>query len=159
MKASIKAYWTNLNERERLILGLGIIFCTFYLFYLLMYSPLTNAVHSKSQQLLEKQETLVWMQQVRHQHKNKKSPEVLTSSKLLTVMADQLNGTSFKQFPYQLQQTGVSDIQLVFDRVPYNAFIGWLWSMSEKYTVSIKQLSIERTDTPGVVKLALVIVA
>lgn len=159
MKASLRAYWTNLNERERLILGLGIIFCTFYLFYLLIYSPLTTAVRSRSQQLLEKQETLVWMQQVRHQQKNKKSPEVLTSSKLLAVMAAQLNSTSFKQFPYQLQQTGVSDIQLVFDRVPYNAFIGWLWSMSEKYTVSIKQLSIERTDTPGVVKLSLVIAA
>lgn len=157
MKASVKAYWISLNERERWILGLGVIFCVVYLFYLLIYSPLANAVHNKSQQFLEKQETLVWMQQVRQQYKNKKAPQVLTSSKLLTVLADQLNATSFKRFPYQLQQTGVSDIQLIFDQVPYNGFITWLWSINEKYTISIKQLNIERTDTPGVVKLVLVI--
>lgn len=157
MKASVKAYWVSLNERERLVLGIGVVFCVFYLFYLLIYSPLVNAVHNKSQQFLEKQETLVWMQQVRQQYKHKKAPQVLTSSKLLTVLADQLNTTSFKSFPYQLQQTGVSDIQLVFDQVPYNGFIAWLWSINEKYTISIKQLNIERTDTPGVVKLVMVI--
>jgi general secretion pathway protein M len=157
VKASINAYWLNLNERERWTLGFGVVFCVAYLFYLLIYSPLVTAVHNKSQQLLEKQETLVWMQQVRHQHNTRKPPQMLTSSKLLTVLAEQLNATSFKQFSYQLQQTGVSDIQLVFDKVPYNAFVAWLWAMSEKYSISIKQLSIERTDTPGVVKLLLVV--
>lgn len=157
MKSSVKAYLVSLNQRERWMLGIGVIFCIFYLFYLLIYSPLINAVHDKSQQFVEKQETLVWMQEVRQQYKNKKAPQALTSSKLLTVLADQLNKTSFKSFPYQLQQTGVSDIQLVFDQVPYNAFIAWLWSISEKYAISIKQLSVDRTDTPGVVKLVMVI--
>ena len=153
----MNVYWSNLNERERWILSLGALFCVLYLFYLLIYSPLTSAVHDKSQQLAEKQETLVWMQHVRQQYKIKKAPETLTSSKLLTVLAEQLNATSFKQFPYQLQQTGASDIQLIFEKVPYNAFMSWLWSINEKYTISIKQLNAERTDTPGVVKLMIVI--
>ena len=153
----MNVYWSNLNERERWILSLGALFCVLYLFYLLIYSPLASAVHDKSQQLAEKQETLVWMQHVRQQYKIKKAPETLTSSKLLTVLAEQLNATSFKQFPYQLQQTGASDIQLIFEKVPYNAFMSWLWSINEKYTISIKQLNAERTDTPGVVKLMIVI--
>lgn len=157
MKTTINAYWNNLNERERWVLGSGVISCIFYLFYLVAYSPLTTAVHNKSQQLIEKQETLRWMQQVRLDYKVKKNPQLLTSSKLLTVLADEMNATSFKRFTYQLQQTGVSDIQLVFDQVPYNPFIAWLWSFSEKYTISIKQLMIERTDTPGIVKIMMVI--
>ena len=157
MKASAKIYWSNLNERERWTLGLGVVFCVFYMFYLLIYAPLANAVHNKSQLLIEKQETLAWMQQVRLEHKANKAPQTLTSSKLLTVLADQLNTTSFKQFPYHLQQTGVSDIQLIFDEVPYNAFIAWVWSVNEKYTISIKQLNIEHTDVPGVVKLTIII--
>ena len=153
----MKAYWDNLSERERWTLGVGALLCFLYLFYLLLYSPLATAVHNKSQQLTEKQETLVWMQQVRQQHKTKKAPQTLTSSKLLTVLAEQLNTTSFKQFPYQLQQIGGSDIQLLFDKVPYNAFMTWLWSVNDKYTISIKQLNVERTDSPGVVKLMIVI--
>ena len=157
MKVMIKNYWSNLNERERWILGSGVVFCVCYLFYLLVYAPLINAVHNKSQQLIENQETLVWMQQVHQQFKVKKKPQVLTSSKLLSVLAEKLNVTSFKHFPYQLQQTGVSDIQLVFEQVPFNPFIAWLYSLSEQYAISIKQLNIERTDTPGEVKLMLVI--
>ena len=153
----MKAYWSNLNERERWTVGIGAVLCFVYLFYLFLYAPLTSALHNKSQQLAEKQETLAWMQQVHVQHKTTKAPQTLTSSKLLTVLADQLNTTSFKQFPYQLQQTGASDIQLIFDKVPYNAFMTWMWSINEKYTISIKQLNIEQTGTPGIVKLMVVI--
>lgn len=152
----MRAYWDNLNERERWVLGGGVVVCFFYLLYLLIFSPLFNAVHTKSQQLAEKQETLIWMQQVRTQ-KIKKAPQSLSSSKLLTVLAERLNETSFKRYPYQLQQTGVSDIQLVFDHVPYNPFVTWLWDINEQYTISIKQLLIEHTETAGVVKLMMVI--
>ena len=96
------------------------------------------------------------MQQVRTQ-KIKKAPLSLSTSKLLTVLADRLNQTSFKQYPYQLQQTGVSDIQLVFDQVPYNPFVSWLWDINEQYAIAIKQLIIDRTETAGVVKLIIVI--
>ena len=157
MKTSLKIYWGNLNERERITLSLGIIFCVGYLFYLLVYSPLTSVVHNKSMTLLEKQETYAWMQQVRLQYQLKKPPKVLTSSNLLTVLALQLKSTSLSQFPYQLQQTGAKDIQLIFEQVPYNAFIAWIWSINEKYTLTIQQLNVERTDTPGVVKLTIVI--
>ncbi len=63
----------------------------------------------------------------------------------------------FKHFSYQLQQTGVSDIQLVFEQVPFNPFMIWLWSFNEKYPISITQLSVDLTETPGVVKLTLII--
>ena len=153
----MKTYWGNLNERERWLLGTGALLCFVYLFYLLLYAPLASAVRNKSQQVAEKQETLAWMQQVRQQHKSRKAPLTLSSSKLLTVLAEQLNKTSFKQFPYQLQQTGASDIQLIFDKVPYDAFMAWVWTVNGKYTISIKQLNVERTDSPGVVKLMMII--
>lgn len=158
MKMTLSAYWANLNERERVILGIGIIVCVGYLFYLLIYSPLTNAVYHQSKALLEKQETLAWMQQVRAQHKLKQPRKALTSSQLLAVLALQLKTTSFKQFPYQLQQTGAGEIQLIFEQVPYNGFVAWVWSITEKYTITIKQLNVERTSTAGIVKVTMMIV-
>ena len=153
----MKTYWTNLNNREQWMLGFGGVCCGFFLLYLLLYAPLINAVHNKTQQLIEKQETLVWMQQARLQRKTAKVPQVLNNSQLLTVLADHLKSTSFHRLPYQLQQTGSGDIQLSFDQVPYNAFITWLWSISRQYAFSIKQFNAERTDTPGVVKLMLTV--
>ena len=141
------------------MLVIGTIVCVVYLFYLLIYAPVTRAVQNKSKQLIEKQETLVWMQHVRtsEQLKTKKVAQSLTSSQLLTVIAEQLSRTTFKQYRYQLQQTGVSDIQLSFDKVPYNAFMAWVWSINQKYTVIIKQLNVDRTDVSGVVKLTIMI--
>lgn len=153
----MKTYWANLNERERWILGSGVGFCCVYLFYLLIYSPLTTAIHNKSQQLIEKQETLEWMQGVLQSYEHRKVPKTLTSAQLLSVLAEQLNASSFKQYPYELQQTGNATIQLRFEQVPYNLFMNWLWSTYGKYTLVVKQLSLTRTKTPGVVKLNLTV--
>ena len=156
MKSQIKSYWDGLNDRERWVLGVGVLCCLIYFFYLAIYSPLTNAVAMKSLQLSEKQETLVWMQHVRQDIKSGRGPQTLTSSKLLTVLDNQLGSVSFKQFPYKLHQTAAGDIQLVFERVPYNPFINWLFLLNERYAVTIKQLNVEKTDSAGIVKVMLI---
>jgi general secretion pathway protein M len=153
----VKAYWANLSDRDRWTLSIGIIFCVLYLFYLLIYAPIVHAVHQKSQQLIEKQETLLWMQNIQKEYKARKKPEALSSGQLLSVLAEQLGNTSFKQYPYQLQQIAANDIQLSFDKVPFNSVMQWLWSINEKYTISIKRLNVDHTDTAGVVKLTVVL--
>jgi type II secretory pathway component PulM len=40
---------------------------------------------------------------------------------------------------------------------PYNFFLSWLKLMGEQYIISIQQLSVDRTETPGVVKLILLL--
>ena len=153
----MKSYWANLNERDRWALGVGVVFCVLYVFYLLIYAPLSRSVHQKSLQLVEKQDTLLWMQDVQKIYKNKKKPEALNSGQLMSVLAEQLNNTSFKRYPYQLQQIAANDIQLSFNKVPFNPFMVWLWSMNEKYTISIKRLTIDQTKTAGMVKLSLIL--
>jgi general secretion pathway protein M len=152
-------FWTNLNERERWIVAIGVFFALLYIFYLAIYSPLTSAVSNRSNQLKEKKETLAWMQQVRQKPHGKKVQETISSSKLLTVIATQLNTRPFQKFPFQLQQTGLGDIQLTFDKAPYTIFLTWVWNLSNDYSITLKQLTIERTDTEGVVKVMVVISA
>ncbi len=157
MKDALKAYWNNLNDRERWMLGSGGVCCFFLLYYALLYAPLTDSVKEKSQQLKEKEETLVWMQKARSQYKRGTPAQALGSSQLLSVLANQLKSASFHGFSYQLQQTGAGDIQLSFDQVPYNPFVSWLWSVSQRYAFSIRQFNAERTGTPGVVKVLVTI--
>lgn len=155
----IANYWHNLNERERWMAAIGSISVLIYLFYLLVYSPLTTAVSTRSKELREKQETLAWMQQVRQQPRSQKTAQAISNTKLLALIGNQLSSNSLQKFVYQLQQTGSGDIQLSYDRVPYNLFLSWLWSLSNDYVISFKQFSAERTDTPGIVKLMVVITA
>lgn len=155
----IANYWHNLNERERWMAIIGSICMLIYLFYLLVYSPLTTAVSTRSKELREKQETLIWMQQVRQQPRSQKTAQTINNTKLLALIGNQLSSNSLQKFVYQLQQTGSGDVQLSYDRVPYNLFLSWLWALSNDYAISFKQFSAERTDTPGIVKLMVVITA
>lgn len=154
---ALKNYWSGLTERERIIAAVGGTCTLIYLFYLLIYSPLSTAVSTKTKQLIEKKETLSWMQQVRNQPKNQKQVESLTNTKLLALIGTQLSDNKFKQFPYQLQQTGPGDIQLSFDKVPYILFLSWLWTLKSHYKITIKQFTADKTDTPGLVKLLIVL--
>lgn len=157
MKSWLLDHWTNLNERERWTLGLGTGFCFLYLLYYFLYSPLVTAVHTHSQQWIEKQETLRWMQQIRQEYPQEKTAKSLTGSQFLTVLDDYLDKTSFRQFNHELQQTGVGDIKLSYDQVPYVLFFDGLRTFNQEYVFSVKQLTVESTDTPGVVKLAIVL--
>lgn len=151
------SYWTNLNERERGLIGAGSVCLLIYIFYLLVYSPLVTTAYNKNKSLQEKKETLAWIRQVLEKPINKAPKETVNSNKLLSIIATELGERPFSSFPHELQQTGQGDIQLTFESVPYTPFLTWLWALGNKYVISLKQFSAERTKTTGVVKIMLII--
>ncbi len=153
----MKAYWANLSERERWMLSVAVAFSLIVFIYVLIYSPLMHAIHNKKKQLIEKKETLLWMKQAYQQHHAVNKLESLHSGQLLSVMGAQLKTTSFHTFSYQLQQTSIGEIQLSFDKVPYNAFMTWIWSLKKRYAFQIKQLNVEPTEDSGSVKLSIIL--
>ncbi|MBI2786617.1 MAG: type II secretion system protein M [Legionella longbeachae] len=155
----MKSYLSTLNEREKLML-VGAAFClVLYIYYLLLYSPLSHRVTQKSNQLVDKIATLQWMQKIRQQNHTPPTKKVLSNSQLLTALATQLKKDSTMKFPYQLQQTGSGEIQLTFDTVAFNLFITWLEKINKHYAITVKQFDAERTDTPGVTRLMILISA
>jgi len=155
----VKTYWNQLPDRERVMLLIAGVCCLSYLCYVLVYAPLITAVNQATLQLAEQQSTLAWMKRVRQSYSKTKTIQAVSNGQLLTVLGSQLKQTSFHQYQYQLEQTSSGDIQLSFDEVPYNAFVLWLWKFSEQYKFSIKQLSLDRTKIPGVVKGVVVLSA
>jgi general secretion pathway protein M len=155
----VKNYINTLNEREKWMVFFTFICLFTYCSYFYIYSPLSNAVTKKSAQLVEKTETLAWMQKVRQLAHSPKTKQSVDNSQLLTLLAAQLKENATLKFPYQLQQTGTGDIQLTFDEVPFKLFMGWLAKINERYTITIKQFDVGPTETPGVTKITIIISA
>lgn len=155
----MKAYLNSLNERERWMLISAMICLFLYGYYLFLYNPLSQQVTQKSVQLKEKITTLEWMKQVRLQYHKPKTKEGVDNSQLLTILATQLKENSTLKFPYQLQQTGSGDIQLSFEKVPFNLFVDWLEKLNEKYTIILKQFNAERTPTAGIAHVTIILSA
>ena len=152
----MKAYWNQLSEREQVLVGLGGIGGLALLFYLLIYDPLVSAVEERKAAWIDKKTTLQWMQRAQQTYAHEQPPIQVTAATLLSVLTELLSHVSFQRFPYQLEQTSSGDIQLTFDAVPYNLFVSWLQTQSKHYTLVIKSLYLSKTNTPGVVKAAVV---
>lgn len=146
---TIKSYWFHLSERDRLVLSIGGMVVLVYLFYLLIYAPLIDAVETQSKQWIEKKETLAWMKR-----QSKVKPQLKQADRnLLSLFSTQLKQASFSQFPYQLQQSGPDHVALSFDGVPYVEFLMWLRKLNQHYTMNLSELTVVRTQTSGVVKM------
>ncbi|KTD73014.1 GspM family type II secretion system protein LspM [Legionella tucsonensis] len=154
----MKAYLSTLNEREKwMLIGTALFLCL-YVYYLFLYSPLSQRVTQKSTQLVEKAATLEWMQKIRQQSQVKQTKKkAVDNSQLLTTLATQLKNDLTLKFPYQLQQTGSGDIQLTFDAVAFNLFITWLEKINQHYAITVKQFEADRSKTPGITRLMILI--
>ena len=149
--------WQQLNHRERYCLLWGGVCLGLYLAYV-AYASLAHAVMANTQRLFEKKETLAWIKQAEVQFSSKHTgSEILDKSKGLTVLSQQLKAASFHTFAYQLQQLNDDELQLSFDKVPYQACLTWLESMCKKYNITIKEFYMDRTDTQGLVKWSVII--
>ncbi|QBR83672.1 type II secretion system protein M [Legionella israelensis] len=155
----MKNYWSGLNERERWMVGIAGICLIVYLFYLLIYAPLKNSVIEKSTQLVEKKDTVVWMQQAKKRKHSTITRKTISNSQLLTLLSDRLKADNLQKYNHQIEQTGAGDIQLSFNEVPFKALLQWLEDLNKNYAMTIKQLNAERSETTGMVKLTLVISA
>lgn len=155
----MKLYWDNLTYRERTLVVTGIGCLLLYLFYSFLYSPITTAVKQRTQQFQEKQKTLRWMQQVRPYANAENHSQPTSTTKLFALVSSQLNKSTFQQFAYQLQQTEAGALQLTYENVPLNLFLSWLWQLHHNHSILIKQFTVMRTQTAGVVKLTVVIAA
>lgn len=155
----MKSYLSTLNEREKWMVFSAGLCILIYVYYMFLYSPLISDVEQKSNQLIEKTATLEWMNKVKHQKKTSSVKQSVNNGQLLTLLATQLKDSSVLKFPYQLQQTNSGEIQLSFEQVPFNLFIAWLLQINNKYTMNIKQIDVNKTPTPGLTQLMIILSA
>ena len=152
----MKAQWQQFNEREQIAVVGAALCLIFYLFYALLFSPLTTAVANARKQWQEKNNTLIWMRHAQQNYSQAKSPQKIAAGNLLSLLTQVLKQASFHRFPYQMAQTASGEIQLSFDEVPYNAFMEWLKDQSTRYTLTIKNLDVSKTTVSGVVKVSVI---
>jgi general secretion pathway protein M len=151
-------YFNSLNEREKTMLMFAAACLLLYLYFVLLYAPITHRVRTEKNLLVEKIQTLEWMKKIHSQGLTSNTKKTINNNQLLTLIASELKvKQSFN--PYQLQQLGLGDVELSFEAVPFNLFLSWLIELNKGYQLKFKQLNAKPTQTPGVTQLTLVLSA
>ncbi|OGV30942.1 MAG: hypothetical protein A3E88_00755 [Legionellales bacterium RIFCSPHIGHO2_12_FULL_35_11] len=153
---SINEHWQKLNDREQKFAKIGIIIVFIYIFYALIYSPLSSSVKQKKQFLQEQKEVYLWMKNASNIHKlAEKNPSAIKLNNISAV-SQNLKSTNLKKFSPHLMQTNDGEINLSFEKVPYNEFLVWLWKISSKNGILIKDIDIvSKSNEDGYVSVKL----
>lgn len=150
-------FWQNLNERERWMVGMAFLAVMAWVFYALLYSPVLEELETNTALLKEKMADLQWMKQLNPASIQESSQKKVSNNQLITLIATELKNTNVQKFPYQLQQTSSGEIQLSFEKVPFQYIITWLAKLKENYRFTIKQFTVEKTETPGLTRFLLIL--
>lgn len=152
MKSSLIKYWQGLQPRERLFLGIGLVFVAFLLFYQFLWSPWHSAVNYMEEALVDHRKNLVWMrQQSSLLNENGGITSVVpvqgSGQSLMSVIEKTAGATGVKGAIQQLSpRKNNTQVSVVLEQVSFNKWVRWVDSLQSSYGVSIAQLSAERED-------------
>lgn len=158
----MKERWNELALREKQIVSAGAFVVSLLLLYVLIWLPLTNKLDELRNKIRHNQELLIWMQDA---DKNiqalekapAKNPTVHATGSLLSIVQKQINGTTFVSNLTQLHQVDSESIALSFQKVEFDRLIQWLTPFLQHYGLTIVQMSVTPSTTPGIVTADLVL--
>ena len=149
----LKNYWQQLEVRERLVLGWGMVIVSLIIFYTLIWQPWHKALASMENDIQAYRQNLVWMQQQAEilsggagqqaQNAKPQSNESLLSIVEKTAKANKV-GKSIQQM---VPTSSDSQVRVVLEEADFNQWLRWIDQLFKQYDVNIKQLSAERDDS------------
>jgi len=148
--------YEHLSQRDRLALkGLLVFFASLFL-YSLVWLPANDYFTDRSlyhQNQIELHQYLLSSEQQARASTGQNSQSVGGQSLLQTVSG---SAQKFSLKPDRLQPEGSDGVNVVFNNVNFNKLMQWLESL-DRQGFSVRQISIERSDVPGVVTTRMVL--
>lgn len=147
----IKEWWDNLSLREKQVMFFGGVIGALALLYLIIWAPLSNAVESYRHEVEENGKLLAWMKEADHEMQNMQqtAKHKASASSLLSLVQKQLALASLTTT--QLRQAENGEIQMSFQNVVFDKLIQWLIAVNQNEHLSVVQMSVTPTGTPGLV--------
>lgn len=154
----MKQWWLNRNPREQqLLIGL-MIFLFIFISYHFLWAPYQQQKQAQINKLHYQQQLLQWMQQKHHEFQalstQSQHKKALTQSPAAT-LAEALKQENLYSYIDGLEQNSENRVVLRFNQVPFDRFIQFLEHLSRQYAISIEQLNISQTESPGFTSLNL----
>jgi general secretion pathway protein M len=157
----MKAWWESLNTRERALLVSGLAVTVALLFYMLVWEPVRASRHQLQQTVATQLADLAWMRQAAQDIKrlgNSAPGQAVSDERSLLTLVDQTAkaadlGAAMKRVAPQ----GDDKLSAQLDGAEFEKLIPWLIGLEQQHHLVIVSLSVDRTDTPGLVNARVVL--
>lgn len=158
---NLKTWYYGLQPRERWIIAGGAVLVVLTAIYVLALAPFYSAVSAREESVSKKQADVAWMRSVAGEMQvlSANQPMVATpTDESLVVLIDRtareagLSSALTGQTP-----NGETGIRVRLESAAFDMVMMWLGNLELSHQVAIESATFDRTQTPGVVNINLVL--
>ena len=147
--------WTRLSARDRWALGGLAVFLIMLLLYVAIVQPINQYRQNANSRYLSNAELVGWIETHRARLSASNTNNTQVSNRRGRSLVAMVNESSRE---YQLEISRVepkaqNSVRLWLDAVKFNDLITWFGVLHEQYGIAIQDISIDQTDTAGVVRV------
>lgn len=151
----MKEWFENLQPLERIyVIGGGIAMVVFLL-YLMVWMPLGNKVKTSRETVAQQRQDVEWMraagEQVRKLGLNRPANNINRNRSLLAVVDQDIQAAQLKGALQRMEPDGAQSVKIWISKGSFDALTGMLGKLETTQGISVKSLSINPTDTQGLV--------
>lgn len=158
----VRTWYQSLQQREQRVLQAGGAALALILLYAVVLHPYLSGKQRLQQHISDQQDLIAWMRPAAAQIQGLRGQQpagMPAGQSLLAVVdksaADAGFGTSLKQ----VQTDNDGSIRLQLQGVGFDSLVRWLGSLQQRYGISVREMSAQRSTAPGNVDAGLTLVA
>lgn len=163
MIVDIKPWWSDLAERERHVIFYGGIVLAIFLVYLLIWSPLTDAVAKQKESVRSQRTALHYLQGAAVEVQTLRAQGIGVAparhANILTVAEQTVSENQLQASLKQVQQPQPNEVQLTFQAVPFDQLLNWLQHLVMTQGFSVTEFTAKRSGTAGIATVSLTLKA
>ncbi len=157
---NLQAWYSAQSRREQMLVLVTAILLIVFIVYFLIWQPLNKSIANMDNRLQRQQTDLTWMRvnsaRVRAAAGNNTAVDRGERSLIQVVTASSSrHGLSLSR----VQESGSSEIRLWLDSAGFDAMLRWLDELEAREGIAVQNLSVNQTDTTGMVKATVTLVA
>lgn len=150
----MKAWFAELQPRERMLVIGGVIAAALLLFYAAVWDPLVSGASAKAEAVEEQQKVLAWMQQsaadVKRLRPAATAPAQIPAGQSLLGVIDQTSkGANLGGAVKRVKPEGENKVSVWMEEASFDDMIRWVESLHRVYGVQVDTITVDRKSTPG----------
>lgn len=152
----MSGWWRRQSARDRMVLAAGGAVVAVLLLWAFAWYPLAASRDALAASAAQAEADLAWMRGVAPELSQRRASGAMTgldrAGRSLLALADgTARDAGLGGSLVRVEPAGTGRVNLWFERVPFDALVTWLESLSRRYGVTIDELQVERAVDTGTV--------
>ena len=160
--AELRTWYQSLQQREQRVLLAGAVALGVMLVYAGILHPYFSSKAALQQDIIDRQELLAWMRPaaVQIQSLRGQQPSGMPAGQSLLAVVDKSAGDAgFGAALKQVQTNNDGSVRVQMQGAGFDSLVRWLGSLQQRYGITVRELTAQRSTAPGNVDAGITLVA